>query len=527
VPGATGFSFIMLFAIIRLIASALELTAGNFPVKVFWFQLGEFCLLPVAVAGVAFAMGYAGLDRWLNSRTITLLTLPTGVVILLFFTKNAHHLIWTRLWVDEKIRYTPGVINYAVMGYGILLSVAALFIFMGLFIRSPAHRWPAGLIFLGMLGSRTLYFLEAAGQNSVLPVHLVDLSGSFVFVIYFVALFRFRLFDVVPVARNRAIEQMRDGMLVLDAKTRLVDLNRAAQKLIGVARSKIIGRDAAKVLHAYPEVLRLVHSGDSKNSEVWVDDARCYQVRVSPLIGRGNFRFGKLIMLSDISEQKRVQEQFQDHLRKQASLEEREWLARELHDGFGQLLAAAQLQVKCASEFLSRGELARAQTSLNQLNEVIREGKSHVGDCLFGVKNWSSDGRFFADLRRYLMLYSLNTHIRIDLIIIPPEIETTGLGETVEAQLQRVIQEALTNVRKHANAGSAKVIFAVDRDQMEVMIKDDGCGFDPVKLDDDEGFGLVAMRGRAEAVGGGFEVRSSPGTGTQVIVRVPWRKEVS
>jgi len=68
----------------------------------------------------------------------------------------------------------------------------------------------------------------------------------------FRALFHFRLFEVVPVARNRVIEQMRDGMLVLDAQTRIADLNGAAQELLCIARSKVIGREITQVLGAYP-----------------------------------------------------------------------------------------------------------------------------------------------------------------------------------------------------------------------------------------------------------------------------------
>jgi PAS domain S-box-containing protein len=524
VPGATGLAFIMLFGALRLMASALELASRDFPTKVFWFQIQEFCLLPAVVAGLAFALGYAGLDTRLNRRTITLIVIPTLFFIPLSFTNNAHHLIWTHIWIDGKIHYTPGVFNYGMMGYGLLLSVVTLSIFIGLFIRSPLQRWPVGLILLNMLGSRTLYFLNVAGVNPVKPFGPVDVASNFICLIYFVALFHFRLFDVVPVARNRSIEQMRDGMLVLDVEARIADLNRAAQELIGVARSKVIGRKAAQVLSAYPDLLELVLTPAATQDEVWLGEARCYQVHISPLVGRRSFGLGKLILFSDISEQKRAQKQLQDHQRKLASLEEREWLARELHDGVGQVLAAAHLQVKTASEFLARGQVAGAKTCLNQLAEVIQEGKADVRDYLVGVKTWSSNGQFFKDLRQYVTNYGQNAGVRTALII-PPEIEMECLGEAIEIQLQRIIQEALTNIRKHASARSARVVFALDGGQVEIMIEDDGHGFDPADIGDKQGFGLRAMAGRAEAVRARFEVKSTPGNGTQVRVWVPWQKE--
>jgi signal transduction histidine kinase len=241
------------------------------------------------------------------------------------------------------------------------------------------------------------------------------------------------------------------------------------------------------------------------------------------LVGRRGFGLGRLVLFSDISEQKRAQKQLQDHQRTLAHLEEREWLARELHDGVGQALAAAHLQVVAASELLARGQVDGTKTSLDQLVKVIREGKAHVGDYLFGVKTWSSNGQFFMGLRQYLISYSQNARVRTELVI-PPEIEKECLGEAIEAQLQRIIQEALTNVKKHSSADSVRVIFAFDGGQVEITIEDDGQGFDPAEFKSREAFGLHAMRGRAEAVGAHFEVKSSPGSGTQVIVRVPWRR---
>ncbi len=524
VPGATGLAFMALFAVLKLMASALELTAADFPTKVFWFQIQRLSLLPFNVASVAFALGYAGLETWHNRRTYTLLAIPALLCIPLAFTDPAHNLLWAQLWLDDRVRYAPGILMQVFVGYGLLLSVVTIAVFIGIFVRSPLHRWPVGLILFNMFTSRALYFLNAAGLNPVKPLDPVDLAANYVSLIYFVALFHYRLFDVVPLARNRAIEQMRDGILVLDAKTRIADLNGAGQELIGLTRSEVIGREAAHVLPAYPDLLTLILTPPPTQGEVWFCDTRCYRVHISPLVDRRGFGLGKLVLLSDISEQKREQEQLQDHQRALASLKEREWLARELHDGVGQVLAAAHLQVRATGELLARGEVAGAEACLSQLAEVIREGKAHVGDYLSGVKTWSSCGQFFTGLRRYLMSYSQNARVRTELVI-PSEIEKECLGEAVETQLQRIIQEALTNVRKHASARSARVIFALDDGQVKVMIEDDGRGFDPTEIKDHEGFGLQAMRSRAETLGARFDLNSSPGNGTQVTFRLPWPKE--
>jgi len=198
------------------------------------------------------------------------------------------------------------------MIYGTLLTVVTLSIFIGLFIQSPLQRWPVGLILLNIFTSRTLYFLGVAGVNPIKLFGPSELASNFVCLIYFVALFHFRLFNVLPVARTHAIEQMHDGMLVLDAETRIVDVNRVAQELLGVARSKVIGRDAAQVFLAHPKLLELVRKQAPTQDEVWLDKTRCYRVHISPLTNQRGFELGKLILLYDISKEKQAQNQLRE-----------------------------------------------------------------------------------------------------------------------------------------------------------------------------------------------------------------------
>ncbi len=522
VPGAKGLAFMMFFWSLKLTASTLGLISGELPTKVFWFQIERFFLLPRTAAGLAFALEYAGLDTWLNRRTLTLLAIPALLLIPLTLTNEAHYLIWTHMWFDGRIRYNPGVLNYPLWGYGLLLGVATLSIFIWLFVRSPLHRWPVGLILFNLFSGRILFYFTEVGLNPVKAIDLFDLGAIFICPIYFVALFHFRLFDVVPVAHNRVIEQMQDGMLVIDAQARIADLNGAAQELLGV-KSKVIGCEAARVLLAHPKLLELIHKPAPAQEEIWLGDAHCYQIQISPLATRDGFHLGKLIEFHDITEQRRTQAQLLDHHRTLAMMEERERLGRELHDGIGQLLAAAHLQVKSASELLARGERGLAESCLGRVTDLTQEAKEAIRNYLRGVKTGSTgEQSLIPKLRGYLEEYTRNYDIRADLVV-SPELGKKWIDQAAEAQLQPIIQEALTNVRKHGGAASVRVTFAPSNGEVRVTIEDDGRGFDLERISVKQGFGLRSMRGRAEAVGGLFEVNSTPGKGTRVIVRVPWQ----
>jgi len=317
------------------------------------------------------------------------------------------------------------------------------------------------------------------------------------------------------------IEQMRDGMLVIDAQMRIADLNGAAQELLGV-KSKVIGCEATQVLLAHPRLLELICKPAPVQDEIWLGDAHCYRIRISPMATQRGFGLGKLILFYDMSEEKEAQKQLQEQQQKLAMLKERELLARDLHDGIGQMLAAANLQAQLAIDLLGKGDTALAGSCLRSLAEVTQGAKESVREYLSGVKAGSSpEQSLLTGLRRYLKEYNHDYGIHTELVV-PPELEQKRLGSTIEAQLQPVIQEALTNVRRHSGAVSARVIFALCDDEVRVTIEDNGLGFEPEKIR--EGFGLRSMRGRAESVGGVIEVNSTPGKGTRVIVRMPRRK---
>lgn len=111
-------------------------------------------------------------------------------------------------------------------------------------------------------------------------------------------------------------------------------------------------------------------------------------------------------------------------------------------------------------------------------------------------------------------------------LTVPPG-TTTRLDSASMVQLQLIIQEGLTNIRKHSNASSGQVIFHSFDDELCVTIEDNGKGLNPLDIEKKEGFGFRSMRGRAKAIGATFDVISAIGEGTRLTIRVPYKKEKS
>ena len=211
-----------------------------------------------------------------------------------------------------------------------------------------------------------------------------------------------------------------------------------------------------------------------------------------------------------------------EQVRSIAVLEERDRLGRELHDGLAQALGYLHLKSKAVERLLASGQMAQAQTELHEMQEVAREAYEDVRESILGLRTTISPGvGLIPTLTEYLHKFSQQSGISARLVI--GDDVKIEFAPVVEIHLLRIIQEALTNVRKHSQASRAWVRFEADGKRAVITVEDDGRGFDPSCIGQagQQHFGLQTMRERAESVGGVFHISTQSGQGTRVIVQLP------
>ncbi|MBI4200288.1 MAG: GAF domain-containing sensor histidine kinase [Chloroflexi bacterium] len=210
-----------------------------------------------------------------------------------------------------------------------------------------------------------------------------------------------------------------------------------------------------------------------------------------------------------------------------AVLEERERIAREMHDNFAQVLGYVNTKTQAARRLLTLGNTVGAEDQMAQMEGATQQLYADVREAVLGLRSPLGKGApFLKVMEEYVARFGQMSEIRtnIDGSVAEALVELTP---RMEIQLFRIVQEALTNVRKHAQATEAKVrIEAGGEGSLTITIEDNGLGFDPARLvrDDWPHFGLQTMKERAEAVGGSFRVQSVPGQGTRVTVTLPLKK---
>ncbi len=211
-----------------------------------------------------------------------------------------------------------------------------------------------------------------------------------------------------------------------------------------------------------------------------------------------------------------------------AVTEERERIAREMHDSLAQVLGYVNTKAQAAQALLGSNQNERAGIQIGQLAEAAREAYADVREGILGLRTSPGQEREFVEtLRLYLERWEDQSGVAVDLDVGGAIEDPVQLSPLAEVQLLRVVQEALANVRKHARANQVRVQICQSEDWIEVTVEDDGAGFDPdgAARAGFPRFGQAIMRERAEAVGGLLDVKSRPGYGTRVSIRVPGERE--
>jgi signal transduction histidine kinase len=198
-----------------------------------------------------------------------------------------------------------------------------------------------------------------------------------------------------------------------------------------------------------------------------------------------------------------------------AAIEERTRLSRELHDGLAQDLWLAKLKIGRLAALPDLGP--EAEQLCAELGNVIDSGLADARQAVMALRVVAEPHQSFGELLgRYVDDFADRFGIRAEFECEPG---LPRLATRVEAELLRIAQEALRNVRRHADATVVRVHVGIDDGRVKVTVLDNGRGFDPATVDG-AGYGLTGMRERASLIGGRLSIASRPSDGTTVTIDV-------
>lgn len=202
--------------------------------------------------------------------------------------------------------------------------------------------------------------------------------------------------------------------------------------------------------------------------------------------------------------------------RRLAIMEERNLIGNELHDSLAQSLIGMRLQLKILSESLSRNDVGAAQVEANGLRRAIAQANADVRDLLTNYRLKIDGSGLLQTLAKLVERFRRETGIAV---FFQNECQVLDLAPAQEIQLFFIIQEALTNIRKHSGARNVRIMLNNEGDLYTVLIEDDGLGMDgeagamPIAH-----AGLAIMRERTAKLPGQIVIESEPGEGTRIVL---------
>jgi PAS domain S-box-containing protein len=317
-PGAMPLAMLTLGVALWAVAYALSLASAELSGQVFWYNLAYLGIGLLPASWLAFALQYAGLESWLTRRRVVLLAIVPVWVLAMVWTNDLHHLFRAEAHLVDVGSYKvlattlgPAFWVHTLYSY-LLLSLGTFLLLRNILRTSPIYRRQAGAMLVAVCAPWVGNALYLSGLSPFPHLDLTPIAFSISGLALTWDLVRFHLFGIVPVARGAILDSMEDGVVVLDASNRIVDMNAAAQRFGNQSVAAVIGKPADQVFAEWHELVERYRGVREAHDELTLDSPlgrHTFDLRISPLYDRRARLTGRIIVYRDISERKEVAEE--------------------------------------------------------------------------------------------------------------------------------------------------------------------------------------------------------------------------
>jgi PAS domain S-box-containing protein len=287
----------------------LEIAGADLPTKLFWGKIQYIGITFTPLAWFLFSYFQTNQGRRPNHRYLLALAAIPITTILLVFTTEYHGLVWGTIDIYRTENFSVLDVSHGVWfwvhsAYSYLLLLAGTIIILrGLGRMQGLYRGQAAALFIAVVAPWAGNVIYLSGLS---PIPNLDLT-PFAFTISLAGvawgIFGYQLVNISPIARDLIVDNMTDGMIALDLRGRIADMNPAAARMIGVPVSQALGKLPAEVLVPWPHLIERFRGVTEATDEIVVGEGeaqRRYDVHISPLYDQGQRDLGRIITIRDI-----------------------------------------------------------------------------------------------------------------------------------------------------------------------------------------------------------------------------------
>lgn len=522
--------------------SILEYLSPTLSAKLFWANLSFIAIAYMPVFWLLLVIEYIDNQQKWNRYKPWLFVIPT-ITNLLVWTNSWHHW-WRGLSILNENAYPIPLVQYdyqfwfyihAVYGY-LLFLLSTIFLIRKLRISQSIYRRQIILLLASTLLpliSDTLYILGLAPIPEFNPTPLVfALSG----ILMAIALFRHRFLDLMPVARNKLIENMSDAMLVLDDQNRIVDLNPSMQRVLKVEEEQAIGTTVNKYLDEWSLNLDEIRKAIGAHQEIRLEEDGViitYDLHISPIDKPGNPVTGHLIVLRNITH--RVQLENELRLKNEDLETFAHMVAHDLKSPLGVIMGFSEV----LPALLPTNEYAQAINYLQVINKTAQKMDSIIQALLLLARVREQD-IIVQTINMADIIDEAIERLRFDIeasgaVIIKPASWPPVVG--FETWIEEVWVNYISNGLKYGGQPPHITLAFTEQENnmMRFEVQDNGSGIKPeeiarlfntfTRLDvekaDGHGLGLSIVHRIVTRLGGEVGVASTVGTGSTFYFTLP------
>jgi PAS domain S-box-containing protein len=573
-PGAGVIPFMVLMVAVTLwsVGNTLEFLMTDFSANFFFVKFNYIGITIVPAAWLMFVLEYTGRKQWVTRRNVRLLAIEPILVQIFAWTDPYHHLFWTSrgliksggYWISD-VTYGPAFWVHGAYSY-ILILLGTVFLLQAFFRAPELYRGQMKWLLVGTFAPWIGNMMYLSGLNPLPNIDLTPLAFSITGLTMGWSLYRYRLLDITPIARNVVIESLSDALFVLDAQDRVVDSNPAGVQLLNLKTStELIGKKLSQVVPQYEPLLARFRPIEEARTEITLEGdstgKRHFDLRISPLRQHGSDVSGRLIMLHEITRRKQTEEQIRAQnealvranrelgvAREQAEEANRlksEFLATISHElrtplnsviGYADLLLtglAGELNDK-QRDYVQRS-LSNGERLLNLINELLDLSKIEAGRLELVPFPFSLTELVTGAKERMQALADRKTlefKTRLD-----PTLPVMLEGDA--KRIEQIIVNLVGNAIKYTEKGYVELrLERLGDAQWSIVVADTGIGIPPHAVEyifdkfrqvdstthrqyQGTGLGLTIVRELTQLMGGTVHIESEVNKGSTFTVKLP------
>lgn len=557
-PGARYMFYMMLFAALWGLSDFLSDISSVNADKIFWENVSYIGIVIIPVMWLIFTLQYTKLERYLTRRNLALLSLIPLITLVMVGTNDLHHFMATEIGfrkAGELNILTPSFgwwfWIHAVYSYSLLL-LGMIILIRKLITMPRIFRIQTGIVLAAIvipfLGN-VLYTFKVSPSY---PIDPTTFSFTFTGIVCFWGMFRYKLFDMIPTARNAVIDDMSAVLIVLDNRNHIIDMNLAAKRIFGGFEEDLTGKPIMEVIgewSAYFGRYGHVQTAEEKISLDTEDGKLWFDLKITPIFDNKARSIGRSIILYDITKLETAIHDLEISRKaaEDASKAKSRFLAtmsHEIRTPLNGIVGMAELLASSDSAEEQKAYLQVLQSCsdslLGVINEILDFSKIEAGKMELDRSSFSLSSLMDITVRAFVH-QTAGKDLKLTCDISP------GIPEKLAGdpgKLRQILVNLIGNAVKFTEQGEIEVKAELAKDegrQVVVLfsVRDTGTGIPEDQISSlfqsfhqidgsftrkygGTGLGLVIVKSLVEMMGGNVNVESKPGEGSRFYFSIPF-----